>query len=278
MNAYRWVVLAALPLALTACPKRVNEGADPLTVKEAMQALEESSLANQAAVLTSSSIELATNFTIGKAFSEAAEELRDFISSHLPCAAIAIDDATLSIEYGAKPGSCTYRGQTLSGTHVVRISRNDQGDVLVDHVWDKFSNSRVSVSGTAHVTWSSANSSRQIEHSLHWADLSDGRTAQGTGSRTQTVLDGGITEGIREDGTRTWTGQSGEWNLAIDGVEMRWADPVPQAGAYVLAPPFHKSISMFFSRIDSDTIEVRVESGERSFVFRVSKAGMVTRY
>ena len=69
----------------------------------------------------------------------------------------------------------------------------------------------------------------------------------------------------------------GTWDLAIDGVEMRWADPVPQAGSYSLSTPFDKLVSMSFARVDEDTIRVTVASGQRDFAFTVSKLGVVAR-
>ena len=71
-------------------------------------------------------------------------------------------------------------------------------------------------------------------------------------------------------------GERGHWDLAIDGVQMRWTDPVPQAGSYTLTTPFNgKSVSMSFDRVDDDTIQVTVEGPRRSFDFTVSKAGVI---
>ena len=81
----------------------------------------------------------------------------------------------------------------------------------------------------------------------------------GEGDRVQKPLAGGIAEGFMVDGSRSWTGHMGRtWDLAIDSVEMRWADPVPQAGSYTLESPEGKTLSLSFSRIDSDSIEVTV--------------------
>lgn len=95
------------------------------------------------------------------------------------------------------------------------------------------------------------------------------------GDRTQSALAGGIAEGIREDGTRTWKGDRGTWELGIDGVQMRWSDPIPQAGSYSLTTPYDKSVSMSFSRVDVDTIRVTVSGPKRDFSFTVSKAGSI---
>jgi hypothetical protein len=91
------------------------------------------------------------------------------------------------------------------------------------------------------------------------------------------VLEGGLAEGIVVDGSRSWSGERGTWDLAIDGVEMRWVDPVPQAGTYTLSTPFDKVVQISFDRADEDTIRVTVASGKRDFAFTVSRLGVVSR-
>src|SRR5690606_8889995 len=130
-----------------------DEPDEPMTGAEAREALEESALETQAAALTTGSIEISTHFTIGQAVENAASELRTFIESQLPCAEIALAEATLTVDYGKTPGNCTSRGQTFSGRHSVTVSRNDEAQVLVEHTWTDFSNGKVKVSGTADVTW-----------------------------------------------------------------------------------------------------------------------------
>jgi hypothetical protein len=249
---------------------------EPLTSQEALQALDEASASSEAANVMSGSIEITTNFTIGGAVEQAASELRDFVTSQLPCAEVTIEGSTLAIEYGAKPGECTYKGLTFSGTHTITVTSNEEAEVHVAHTWDSLSNGRVSVSGTADVTWSFAEKSRHVEHEVTWTRLSDGRTGEDSGDLTQTVLEGGLTEGIQMDGSRAWEGQAGRWDLAIEGVEVRWVDPVPQAGTFRLATPKNKSVSLSFSRVDEDTIEVTIASGDKEFSFDVSRAGVVT--
>jgi hypothetical protein len=264
-------VLVVPALVLTGCPREREEA---LTVKEATQALEQASDAGQAEGLTSASVDISTNFTIGKAVGEAADELRGFIAAQLPCAEIMLEEATLTVEYGAKGGDCTYRGHTFSGQHRISIERNDDATVEVHHVWTDFSNGVVQLDGTADVTWNFADETRRVQHESHWTHLKSGRTGTGTGDRLQSVLAGGLSEGIQVDGQRTWDGERGHWDLAIDGVQMRWTDPVPQAGSYTLTTPFNKSVSMSFSRVDDDSIRVTVVGPrKRSFDFTVSKLG-----
>lgn len=243
-----------------------------LTVSESREAVTEATVSSQATDLVSASVDVTTSFTLGQAVDAAAAEIRTFVQSQLPCADVQLSGATLTVVYGAKPGSCFYRGHQFSGKSQVTVARADTGDVVVDHVWTDLSNGLVKVSGTAHVTWSAANVSRRVQHQLTWTRLSDGRTGKGSGDRTQTPLAGGIAVGIQVDGTRAWDGQAGHWDLSIQGVQMRWADPVPQAGKYVLVTPKNKSATMSFTRIDDDTIQVVVTSGRATFKFNVHRA------
>jgi hypothetical protein len=259
-------------LALTACPKKEES----LTLAEARSALEEAGASSAADNLTAASVDISTSFTLGAAVEQAAGEIRTFVQSQLPCAEITLEQATLTIEYGVNAGTCTYRGHEFSGSHSITVTRNDGGQVIVDHEWIDFSNGLVEVDGTAHVTWDFDAESRRVEHETNWTHLASGRTGQGTGDRTQTLLDGGLAEGLRVDGSRSWKGDKGQWDLGIDGVEWRWADPVPQAGAYTLQTPFQKTVTMSFSRLDEDSIAVTVAGPKKSFTFSVSKFGVVS--
>jgi hypothetical protein len=269
----RALCLLALPLAvtLTGCPKERE-----LTAAEAQEALQQASAASQAENLAAASVDISTNFTIGGALEKAADELKTFVTSQVPCAEITLADATLTIEYGVNPGNCLYRGHRFSGTSAVTVSKNAMNEVVVEHVWTALSNGVVELDGTAHVTWNFNDQTRHVVHDVTWTQLASGRTGHGTGDRTQKPLAGGITEGIQIDGSRSWTGARGTWDLAIDGVQMRWSDPVPQAGSYSLHTPFDKSVSMNFSRVDDDTIKVTVAGPKREFSFTVSKAGAIT--
>ena len=266
----RAVYLLALPFALSACPKQ-----DALTAAEAQESLQQASASSQAENLASASVDISTNFTIGSAVENAAAELKTFVSSQLPCADVTLVNATLTIEYGVNPGNCVYHGHHFSGSSSVTVSKNEMNEVVVDHVWTNLSNGVVELDGTAHVTWNFTDKTRHVVHDLKWTHLASGRTGEGTGDRTQAPLAAGIAEGIQIDGSRTWTGQRGTWDLGINGVQMRWSDPVPQAGSYALSTPYNKSVSLSFSRVDDDTIKVTVTGPKRDFSFTVSKAGTV---
>ena len=263
-----------LSVALTGCPKDREQASGPMTQGEAKQALEEANTEAEATALTQNSVEISTNFTIGKAVQEAAGELKTFIQTQLPCAEIALEDATLTVTYGAKPGNCIYRGQRFSGQHIVKVARNED-DIVVDHEWKDLSNGVVKVSGTAQVTWNGDEKTRHVEHDLTWTRIKDGKTGRGTGDRTQRPLEGGVAEGIQVDGNRTWSGAAGRWDLAIEGVQMRWEDPCPQAGSYRLVSPKGRSLTLSFSRIDEDSIEVTLKNDKKEFKFTVNSLGDV---
>lgn len=273
----RWLLVPALafPFTLAACPKTQSQG--NLTAGQAQQALSEVSASSQADTLTSDDIDISTNFTIGQAAANAAAELKSFILTELPCADVTLINSTLTVDYGAKSGACSWHGQTFSGQSTVTVVSAELSQVVVKHTWTNFSNGIVSVSGNATVTWSAADSSRQVQHSVTWERLSDGLSATDTGDVTETALSSGISEGFEVNGSRSWKAPSGQWDLGIDGVQMRWVDPVPQAGTFSLETPFNKSVSLSFSRVDSNTIRVTVASGSSSFHFDVSELGQISQ-
>jgi hypothetical protein len=266
----RLMMLLPAALLLNACPKN-----DELTLAEASQAVEESTLDSQAEAITGSTVEISTNFTIGQGVEAALGELRAYVESQLPCARVTLAERTIEVEYGANPGkSCTYKGQTYSGKHSVEIERNDD-KVLVHHVWTNLSNRRFAVTGRADVTWSKSDESRHVVYDATWTRLSDQRQGQGSGDVTMRALSGGVGEGISIDGDRSWTGQKGEWTLDINQVEARWADPVPQAGSYVITNPAGKRLTLTFERVDADTIRVDVDGARRDYQFNVNATGEV---
>ena len=261
---YKYVLIAAFFLS----------GCIGLTLEEAKEVLEETKLISQTSALTSSSVEICTNFTIGDAVQQAAEDLRDFIASQLPCAEITIQNGnTLIIDYGANAGECRYNGHVFSGSHQITIQSNQNNAVQVDHLWTAFSNQVVELNGTATVTWDFSARTRHVVHANNWTRLADGRSGDGSGDRLQEALDEGILSGFSVSGERTWIGESGEWNLDINDVEMRWVDAVPQSGSYKLDAPFDKSVTVRFERISDTQIKVTIEGPRNSFDFNVTTLG-----
>lgn len=264
-------VFAVSVAFLAGCPADDQE----VTLAEAQQAVEESTVASDASNLAEGTIELTTHFTLGGAIEDAAEELRGYVATELPCAEVTRSAGTLTIEYGVN-GECLWHGRKITGTHSVTVSRTDENDVLVHHEWIDMSNGRVQVSGNADVTWDLDAKTRHVVHELDWTRLKDGRTGTGTGDRTQSPLDGDWSNGIVIDGERAWDGDKGHWGLTIDEVAWRWEDPVPESGSYHIATPANKELVLTFSRVDEDTIHVVVDGAKRDFEFDVSKAGDVS--
>ncbi|HVW26737.1 MAG TPA: hypothetical protein VHC69_15320 [Polyangiaceae bacterium] len=232
-----------------------------LTSDEAQTASQELQVESQSQALTSNTVELATNFTIGGAVEQAASELKAFVESQLSCADVSLSGNTLTVDYGVRSG-CQFHGQTFTGKQEITISKDDTDDVVVDHVWTELSNGKVQVSGTAEVTWSKSDVSRHVVHNLTWTRLSDGREGKGSGDRVQRPLpdaEGGLATGFTETGTRAWDGKAGHWSLDIDHLDMRWVDPLPENGSLTLDTPFDKTVSAAFTRPNATTIRVTLE-------------------
>lgn len=268
--------LGALTLALLVIGTFSRCATEAMTLAEATVAVEEAMIISDSSGLITATIEITSDFTIGKAVAQAVEEIRDFVAQQLPCAKLTLVAAKLTIEYGALAGNCTYRGMTFSGTHSIEVKRNANGDVLVAHNWSSVSNGRVSVSGTANVTWSVANGTRTVKYQLDWTRLSDGRSAKGSGERTQSVLSGGLVEGIELDGLDTFTTSRGTWTLETNAVQLRWADPAPQSGSLEIETPKGKKGTVSFARIDDKTISVTLSTGRFSFKFKISSLGVIS--
>ncbi len=247
----------ATALAVVSC----SPAEKPLTHEEAQEAVDESVWSTKSSALTAEVTEISTHFTIGKAVQAAATDLRDFVKSQIPCAIVTLQDHTVTMDFGAAGGTCTYNGHVWSGKASVTVQKNDATTVQVDHAWDKLSNGVITIDGTANVTWDSAVGTRRIVHS---ATVTEGaRTATGTGDRTQKLIDAtkGWAGGIQIDGKRAWTTAKGKWDLAIEGIQVRGVDPVPQAGTYRLTTPSSKVLSMAFARLSPTQIQVTVVNG-----------------
>ena len=109
----------AMLLAAAAC-RPVEESADePMTQTEAEQALVEAQLSQEGEALTSGVIEISTNFTIGGAIEEAAENLRSFAQSQIPCSTVTRAEGQVTID-----GDYAYLGYMYGpeGTSIVDIS------------------------------------------------------------------------------------------------------------------------------------------------------------
>jgi hypothetical protein len=264
-------LLSLCPLVLTGCPR--DKSNDDLTLAEASQALDETTVESQGQGLASDNIEIATSFTLGQAVQSAAQEISTFITSQLPCALVSVADSTVTVNYSANGNNCTYHGRVITGTSEITVAKNDTGEVVVEHQWKELSNGLVQVDGTATVTWSLTNQSRHVVHDVFIERLRDQKFVDSSGDRIQTALNGDLTVGIAVSGSRSWASATGNWALDINDVQMRWVDPVPQAGSYTLVTSKNKTVTLSFARKDADTIAVTLAGKNRTFTFDVASTG-----
>jgi hypothetical protein len=267
------LIKGLLPLVLVALSASCFE--DRMTYGEALEAVAEAAVSAKGESMTQEIIEVSTDFTLGAAVAEAAEELRGWLESQIPCSTVSLDGTTVTVDFGDLADSCTYNGHTYAGLWAITIQRNDEDDVLVDHEWTALSNGDTTLDGTAQVTWGVDEPTRHVVHAVSWTDAQ--RTVTASGNRFQQLLDesAGLAGGIVVDGDRDWSGENGDWQLDIDQVEMRGQDPVPQAGTYDLTTPDGKSVTLSFERVDEETIRCVLTAGNRSWTFDVTRSGEI---
>lgn len=217
-------------------------------------------------------IELTTSFTLGQGVQAAAEEIRDFVESQVPCSVVTVEPGSVSIDFGDLSDSCVYRGRTFAGVVTVAVERADTG-AQVTHTYEGFTGGRVTTDGTAVVTWNDGE--RHIVTDLDF--VSDDRTTHVESDRTQTfsACEDAVAVCVSIEGQRTWTNDRGEWDMDIEGVHARSIDPVPEAGRYTVINPEGREIGLSFERVDGNTIRVNVSGGRRDVTFDVTASGQV---
>jgi hypothetical protein len=260
-------VLGLCSLSLFAC----DTGG--VTGSELRLAVDESVWTGQVEAVQQDIIEISTSFRLGDAVAAARAGVQAFIASQSACATVtATGEGGLTIDFGDLDDACTYRGRHYAG--VITIALAIEGDqAVVGHEFAGFSDGVVTVDGSAEVTWTAE--SRRVVTDLSFDRA--GHVTELNGDRVQRLIDeqAGLAGGVVVDGERAWHNERGEFSLAIDGVELRPADPVPQAGAYHLVLPGDRQVDLAFERVDADTIEVRVAGPRRDRVFWVSSTGDV---
>lgn len=272
----RLMLLAALPwLAAATMGMQCGEKEEELTLGEATLALTEVGTTGQDEQLLTVSVDLSTDFTIGEGVEKAAEELREFAASQLPCATVTYDVASVSVDFGDLNDDCKYRGESYGGTVSWTVVSATPEAIEVRHEWSDFHNPRVRVTGTANVTWDLQAITRRVVHQADWT--AGAKTWSATGDRTQSLLDEsmGIWGGIRIDGQRDWTSESGEWNLAINAVEVKWDYATPRAGSYVLTTPAGKTMTLTYEAIDDTTTRATITGTRAELVFNVTQQGII---
>jgi hypothetical protein len=241
---------------------------------ELREALEEVVIANQGEIVENEIIQITTDFTLGEAAQTIANNLRDALQSQIPCSTITVIDNTITMDFGSLDDTCVYNGQTFAGVISLEITYDAAGNqAIVDHDYQGLTNGTVTMNGTKTVTWD-----EKARHVV--SDLMverDGKTVHHTSDRVMTLLDpaAGLAGGIVINGSHQWENTKGPWELTVDGVEVRWIDPVPQSGSYVLDTPKGKTIDLSFSRVDADTIAVTLSAGTRELVFHVTSTGQI---
>lgn len=247
---------------------------DTMSNAELKAAFDEAASAARVEAFTGEVVEITTTFTIGGAVEDAAEELRAWLQSQLPCSEVSLAGATLTIDFGTLDDACTYAGRTYAGVATVEVRRADAQGVEVRHTWEGLTDGATTLDGGATVTWTADTPTRAVEYGATWTDLDSGEVREGAGDLVQHGLDadGRATTGITVDGVREWSGPAGAWALTVEGIEARWVDPVPQAGLYTLTAASGKAATAAFERVDDDTILVTLASGWRSRQFEVTAA------
>lgn len=264
----RRLFLAAAPLSLAvAC-------FSSLTWQEASDALQESAETARVDAFTGSVVEVSTDFTLGQAAEDAAEELRAFVASQIPCSTVTREGLTVTMDFGSLDDSCLWNGRTYAGVAAVTLVSAEDGRAEVRHEWLGMTDGELTMDGSATVTWDGAASSRRVVHEIAWTN-GEGDERIGSGDRLQTLIDPdqGIAAGIEVNGSREWSAPSGDWLLDIASVEMRPQDPVPQAGSYTLTIPTGKQATLAFARLDDDTIEVVLSGGREDHIWHVTALG-----
>lgn len=261
--------LAAAVLLTGACDLDTGSRA------ESRMAVDESVATGQADAAQQTIVEISTSFTLGDAVDKALADIEAFIQSQAACTTVTrTGDRGLRIDFGALADACEYRGHTYAGVITIELDPADgDGAAVVHHTAEAFTNGVVTLDGTADVTWT--RESRRVVSDLEF--VRDARTTAVQSDRTQRLLDpdAGLVGGITVDGDRAWQNEKGEFSLTIEGVELRPADPVPQAGTYRLTVPSGNTVTMTFTRLDDETIEVRVDGLRRDIVFHVTTTGAV---
>jgi hypothetical protein len=260
-----FVVVLSFPVVATGC----DGGATRSQMRDAVvevAALEEG-LGAQADL-----VEVTTSFTIGQGIEAIREEIRAFVTSQIPCSTVTLESNTVTIDFGGLADACVYRGRTFAGVVSVAIDSAPDG-VLVTHTYSGFTTGKATLDGTAAVLWNGNRADVTTE--LHVATSRGEIDLESERTHTISACEGADAVCFTADGYRSWSGPRGEWDLTIAGIRARSIDPVPEEGRYSLLTPEEKTIEMSFDRVDTDTIQVTLESGRHTFDVRVNSAGQV---
>lgn len=273
MNAktFASLVLAPALLSLPACDF-IGQGQDDASRTEMREAVTEVAELGDGLGAQDDVIELTTSFTLGQGVQAAAEEIRDFVRSQVPCSTVTVEPGQVSIDFGDLSDSCIYRGRTYAGVITVQVELPGEG-AQVTHTYEGFTGGRVTMDGESVVNWNGGE--RHIVTDLLFT--SDERTVDVQSDRTQTFS--ACTDAdavcVHIEGSREWSSPRGDWLMTIDDVYARSIDPVPEAGRYTVVNPEDRMIEMEFVRQDSNTIRVEITAGRHDIIFDVTASGQV---
>lgn len=217
-------------------------------------------------------IELTTSFTLGQGVEAAAEEIRAFVASQVPCSTVTVEPGQVSIDFGDLSDACVYRGRTYAGVVTVSVELTGDG-AHVTHLYEGFTGGRVIMDGTADVHWNDG--TRHIVTDFDFTR--DERTTEVDSDRTQTFSACPDADAVcvHIEGDRHWVNERGEWDMTIEDIQARSIDPVPESGRYTVVNPDDREIGLSFSRVDGNTIRVTLSGGRRDFTLDVTAAGQV---
>lgn len=266
----RWCVPTLCLMLMPACGF-----GDPMTLPEAAEALEQARTSASHEQLTNDPIEVSTDFTIGQALVDAAQELGAFWQSQVPCTEVSWDGAVATIDYGDRDDGCLYRGKTYGGIHTIAVQSTDATDLEVWHDWSGFTDGAITVDGGLQVQWQADDETRTVGTDLAWTQ--DGLTTGVTGDHVYGLLEpsAGVLGGVTLEGVRRWTNDRGTWDLDMAEVQVRWQDPAPQAGTYTLTNPDGKVLVLTFTRLDDDTIRAELSGARIPLAFDLTTWGAV---
>jgi hypothetical protein len=157
----------------------------------------------------------------------------------------------------------------------VEVVNTTSGELEATHGWVGFQNEDVMVDGGALVTWSGQDLTRRVETEHTWTDLDDGTMVDVLGDHIFGYLDegAGLLGGFTLEGTRSWSGESGDWDLDMADVEARLIDPVPQAGTFTVTDPEGRALEIAYERVDDTTIQATITGTRQPLVFHINALG-----
>jgi len=254
-----------------------------LTPAEELEALGAAMQTQRTEAFAGEVIDITTGFTLGAARDAAAENLRDWVQSQLPCSEVTLDvdeDGLpfVHMDLGTLDDACEHRGRTYAGALSVTVVSVDlAGQVVLEHEWFDVHDGELSLTGNAQVTWDAVDGplTRQVTYDGAWTSAAG--VLDATGEVLQKPYEGDTFElGFAADGHRDWTAEDGrDWSMTAEGVAARWMDPVPETGRYTVYNPDGKEAVLSFERQDEDTIRVTLSGGWSDRVLDVTRTGVV---